>query len=121
MLDDLPPEPSYGQVQKLVDACRAEGADMILAVGGGSVMDASKAIAVMAVNEGDLWDYIGGGTGKGLVPENTPLPIVAITTTAGTARRWINGALSRTRRRMRKSGSAASIPCSRCWPWSIRS
>ena len=34
VLDDLPPEPSYGQVQKLVDACRAEGADMILAVGG---------------------------------------------------------------------------------------
>ena len=33
VLDDLPPEPSYGQVQKLVDACRAEGADMILAVG----------------------------------------------------------------------------------------
>lgn len=42
VLDDLPPEPSYGQVQKLVDACRAEGADMILAVGGGSVMDTAK-------------------------------------------------------------------------------
>ena len=45
VLDDLPPEPSYGQVQKLVDACRAEGADMILAVGGGSVIDTAKAIA----------------------------------------------------------------------------
>ena len=32
VLDDLPPEPSYGQVQKLVDACRAEGADMILSL-----------------------------------------------------------------------------------------
>ena len=47
MLDDLPPEPSYGQVQKLVDACRAEGADMILAVGGGSVMDTAKLAGVL--------------------------------------------------------------------------
>ena len=46
VLDDLPPEPSYGQVQKLVDACRAEGADMILAVGGGSVMDTAKLAGV---------------------------------------------------------------------------
>lgn len=29
-------------------------------------MDASKAIATMATNDGDLWDYVGGGTGKGL-------------------------------------------------------
>ena len=58
VLDDLPPEPSYGQVQKLVDACRAEGADMILAVGGGSMIDASKAIALGAANpEADLWDF----------------------------------------------------------------
>ena len=47
VLDDLPPEPSYGQVQKLVDACRAEGADMILAVGGGSVMDTAKLSGVL--------------------------------------------------------------------------
>ena len=47
VLDDLPPEPSYGQVQKLVDACRAEGADMILAVGGGSVMDTAKLAGVL--------------------------------------------------------------------------
>lgn len=58
--------------------------DMVVALGGGSVMDASKAIATMATNEGDIWDYIFGGTGKGMVPANPPLPIVAITTTAGT-------------------------------------
>lgn len=38
----------------------------------------------MATNEGDYWDYISGGTGKAQVPENKPLPVVAITTTAGT-------------------------------------
>lgn len=58
--------------------------DFVVALGGGSVMDASKAIALMATNDGDLWDYVQGGTGKGKPIENHPLPIVAITTTAGT-------------------------------------
>ena len=60
------------------------GCDFIVALGGGSVMDASKAIALMATNEGDLWDYVPSGTGKGKVYNNKPLPIIAITTTAGT-------------------------------------
>lgn len=47
-------------------------------------MDASKAMATMATNDGDLWDYIGGGTGKAMPISNKPLPIIAITTTAGT-------------------------------------
>lgn len=58
--------------------------DFIVALGGGSVMDASKAIAAMATNSGDLWDYICGGTGKGQSLVEKPLPVVAITTTAGT-------------------------------------
>lgn len=63
---------------------RENGCDFIVALGGGSVMDASKGIAVVAVNDGDLWDYIGSGTGKGKEIKNAPLPIIAITTTAGT-------------------------------------
>ena len=47
-------------------------------------MDAAKAIAVVASNGGDYWDYIPCGTGKGKAVAETPLPIVAITTTAGT-------------------------------------
>lgn len=58
--------------------------DFIVALGGGSVMDAAKAMAVMATNEGDLWDYIQSGTGLGKPIVNKPLPIIAITTTAGT-------------------------------------
>ena len=42
ILNDLPPEPSYEQAQKLVDQCMEYGADFILAVGGGSVMDTAK-------------------------------------------------------------------------------
>ncbi|MEN6410093.1 MAG: iron-containing alcohol dehydrogenase, partial [Anaerolineaceae bacterium] len=63
---------------------RMNGCDFIVALGGGSCMDASKAIAVMATNEGDCWDYAGGGSGKAMPIKQKPLPIVAITTTAGT-------------------------------------
>ena len=42
VLDDLPAEPSYKAVQKLVDQFKASGADLIVACGGGSVMDAAK-------------------------------------------------------------------------------
>jgi alcohol dehydrogenase len=43
-----------------------------------------KAIAVMAANEGDYWDYVSAGSGKGQSMKHKPLPLVAITTTAGT-------------------------------------
>lgn len=66
------------------EMARANGCDMIVALGGGSVMDAAKAMAVVSTNDGDLWDYIGCGTGKGKPIANTPLPVVAITTSAGT-------------------------------------
>lgn len=58
--------------------------DFIVALGGGSCIDAAKAIALMATNDGDYWDYIPSGSGKGKPIENKPLPVVAITTTAGT-------------------------------------
>lgn len=63
---------------------RDNGCDFIVALGGGSVMDAAKAIAMMATNDGDLWDYVSGGSGKDLSINNEPLPVVCITTTAGT-------------------------------------
>lgn len=60
------------------------GCDFIVALGGGAVLDASTAIAAMATNPGDLWDYVQGGTGKGRPLVNKGLPIVTIATTAGT-------------------------------------
>lgn len=63
---------------------RENGCDFLVALGGGSCMDAAKAIAVMATNDGDYWDYVRGGSGKAKPVENKPLPIIAITTTAGT-------------------------------------
>lgn len=63
---------------------RENGCDFIVALGGGSCMDAAKAIAAMAANDGDLWDYVLFGTGKRQPWKHEPLPIIAITTTAGT-------------------------------------
>ena len=42
---------------------KENGCDFVVALGGGSVMDASKAMAAMATNDGDIWDYQSGGTG----------------------------------------------------------
>ena len=78
------PNPRLSHAREGVQKALAFGADFILGVGGGSVMDAAKAIAVVASNGGDYWDYIPCGTGKGKAVAETPLPIVAITTTAGT-------------------------------------
>lgn len=63
---------------------REQGCDFILALGGGAVLDASVAIAAMATNPGDLWDYVSGGTGKGQPLARDPLPIVTVPLTAGT-------------------------------------
>ena len=63
---------------------REQKCDFIVALGGGAVLDSSVAISAMATNDGDLWDYVVGGTGKGQPLTNKGLPIVTITTTAGT-------------------------------------
>ena len=63
---------------------REQGCDFIVALGGGAVLDSSVAVATMATNPGRIWDYVVGGTGKGLPIQNKPLPIVTIATSAGT-------------------------------------
>lgn len=63
---------------------RENNCDFIVALGGGSVIDASKAIAIVATNDGDIWDYVYGGTGGCQRIGTNPLPVLAITTTAGT-------------------------------------
>lgn len=84
VFDKIQPNPLKETVMEGAAFVKAQGADFIVALGGGSVIDSAKAIAVMAANHGDLWDYIGSGTGKGQPIKNKPLPIVAISTTAGT-------------------------------------
>ena len=72
---------------------KAEGCDFVVALGGGSVMDAAKMIGVMARNPGDLWDYAFTATGGNKRYPNDPLPLVCVTTTAGTGSEIDDGAV----------------------------
>ena len=76
--------PSKECVMEAAAFAREQGCDFIVALGGGAVLDASVAVAAMATNPGDLWDYVSGGTGKGQPLLHDPLPIVTIATTSGT-------------------------------------
>ena len=84
LFDGVMPNPTVGNVDAGAKVACENGCDFLVALGGGSVMDCTKAIAVMATNEGELWDYVPIGSGKGQPIAVKPLPIIAITTTAGT-------------------------------------
>lgn len=58
ILDELPPEPTYGQVQKLVDQFKESKADFIMAVGGGSVMDTAKLASILATDEYGVYELL---------------------------------------------------------------
>lgn len=78
------PNPTIEGVRECAALCRAENIAFVVGLGGGSSIDTAKAVAIMATNEGDWWDYIHGGTGGGKRIAKAGLPIVAIPTTAGT-------------------------------------
>lgn len=84
LFDKVEANPLKSTVMAGREYARENKCDFVVALGGGSVMDASKAIAAMATIDGDLWNYMNGGTGKGQPLTKEPLPVVAITTTAGT-------------------------------------
>lgn len=76
--------PSREVVMEAAACAKANGCDFVLAVGGGAVLDSAVAVAAMATNPGDLWDYVCGGTGKGQPLQHPGLPIVTVATTSGT-------------------------------------
>jgi alcohol dehydrogenase len=71
-------------VEMVEHAARAAaGADFIVGIGGGRVLDAAKAAALSAANPGEFWSYVPMGSGGRRRPERPALPVVAIPTTAG--------------------------------------
>ena len=84
VFDKILANPVKSHVMEGAALAKQTGCDFVIGLGGGSSIDSAKAIAVMAVNDGDYWDYIDGGSGKNQPLKKHPLPIVAITTTAGT-------------------------------------
>lgn len=78
LLGGVVPNPRLSKIKEGVELCRKEGADFILAVGGGSVIDSAKGIGYGLVNEGELWDYyMGKKRPTGCAPIGTVLTIAA--------------------------------------------
>ena len=94
LFDRIEPNPLRKTVNDGGWLAHTEGCDFVLALGGGSVMDGCKGICAVAANpvaaaDGtesarDIWDYVMGGTARGMHIQNDPLPLVCVTTTAGT-------------------------------------
>ncbi|MBO4398702.1 MAG: iron-containing alcohol dehydrogenase [Lachnospiraceae bacterium] len=76
-LGGVKPNPRSGLVYQGIDICRKEGIDFILAVGGGSTIDSSKAIAAGTLYDGDFWDFYEGKTVTEALPVGTVLTIAA--------------------------------------------
>lgn len=76
-------EPTVALIEQGTKFTREAGCDFVIAIGGGSVIDAGKALAAMLANEGELLDYVEViGHGQGLSKPSRPF--IAIPTTAGT-------------------------------------
>ncbi len=73
-------EPTDLHVQEALEICRGEKCDLIVALGGGSAIDAAKAVAVLMNNGGHIREYVGNKKRF----QQRPLPLIAIPTTAGT-------------------------------------
>jgi len=80
VFDDVPPNSEFGVVMRGVEACREAGGDVLIAVGGGSVLDTAKGMNVVLSLGGHVTDY----QGFGLIDRPLDLRFVAVPTTAGT-------------------------------------
>jgi alcohol dehydrogenase class IV len=88
IFDSVPPDSDLATVRELTRVLQGQEADLIIALGGGSVMDTAKAGSVLAAHGGEIADYEGGF----MVP-GPCIPIVAIPTTAGTGSEVSMGAV----------------------------
>ena len=76
-------EPSVEVVNRAKEVALSAGSDLVISIGGGSVIDSGKAAAALIPNEGAVLDYL-EVIGKGQKLKEAPLPFIALPTTAGT-------------------------------------
>jgi alcohol dehydrogenase class IV len=96
-------EPTVGMARAAVAAAREHGADVVAAIGGGSVIDTGKAVAMLLGNGGDPLDYL-EMVGAGQKISRPAVPFVAVPTTAGTgAEVTANAVLAVPERRLKAS------------------
>jgi alcohol dehydrogenase YqhD (iron-dependent ADH family) len=86
------PNPRITSVARGADIARNEGCDVVIALGGGSTMDASKVIAAATLYDGDPWDMIGHGQDNWVIPTRA-LPIITAPTLAATGSEMNSGAV----------------------------
>ena len=84
VFDGITPNPTTDSIMDAAKTAKDSACDFIIGFGGGSPMDSAKLIALAATNPGNIWDYCQKGSGGRKQPENAPLPVVCISTTAGT-------------------------------------
>lgn len=84
VFEGIEPNPRHTTCDKAAGIARSEGCDLIIGLGGGSVMDAAKGIAVTAKTGHSVWDYVYTGPDKPQRPVKEALPIVCIPTIAAT-------------------------------------
>jgi alcohol dehydrogenase len=82
--EGVEPSPETAYIDRMAKVVRTEGCSFVIGLGGGSAMDAAKAIAVAAANDSSIVGYLLGGPNPFLVGARDALPIVTITTTSGT-------------------------------------
>jgi alcohol dehydrogenase class IV len=76
-------EPDINKIREGVNFALESKADVIISIGGGSVIDTGKAVSALLTNEGEIFDYL-EVIGKGKPLRNPTIPFIAIPTTAGT-------------------------------------
>jgi alcohol dehydrogenase len=82
--EGVEPNPDSEYVDRMAEAARKEGYSFVVGLGGGSAIDAAKAVAILTVNETSIVEYLPGGRNPFMEGVKDALPIVAIPTTAGT-------------------------------------
>lgn len=87
-LSGVEPNPRLSTVHQGVEICKSKGIDLILAVGGGSVIDCSKAIAAGAKYDGDMWDFC-----KRTAMPQDALPLATVLTMAATGSEMNSGSV----------------------------
>lgn len=87
---NIMPNPTYAKVQEGAALVRARHVDLILGVGGGSVMDCCKAVSLAAVSDGDIWERF--WTKAGTI-DVLPLPLAVVVTVTGTGSEMNGGAV----------------------------
>ena len=88
----IEPNPRIKSVDRGAKIAKAEGCDVVIAIGGESAMDASKVIAAAALYDGNPWDMIGHGQENWVIPTQA-LPIITVPTLAATGSEMNCGAV----------------------------